>query len=191
MEQWEYGETHGGAPQGSGISPILSNIYPGRLDRFMEDCKGGFGCGRCRKAGPGCHRLASKAGARRIQLEKGKDASSKTEQAAILPEIKAMQAEAGKPPSKTPFDENCKRVQCVRCADDFPRGAAGSKKDAELVEAGARDFLAEKLKLKLSGCGAAVSRSQSLKKRKGGAVQRTREYTAGLLAPREKRASKQ
>ena len=36
MEQWEYGRTYSGVPQGSGVSPVLCNIYLNELDKFME-----------------------------------------------------------------------------------------------------------------------------------------------------------
>lgn len=39
MEQWTYHETYSGSPQGSGVSPILANIYLNELDEFMARMK--------------------------------------------------------------------------------------------------------------------------------------------------------
>ncbi len=49
MENWEYNATFSGIAQGSGISPILANIYLNEFDRFMEDYKKGFDKGTGRK----------------------------------------------------------------------------------------------------------------------------------------------
>ena len=37
MEDWRYNDTVSGTPQGGVISPILSNIYLDKLDRFVEE----------------------------------------------------------------------------------------------------------------------------------------------------------
>ena len=36
LEDWRYHETLSGAPQGGVLSPLLSNIYLDRLDRYVE-----------------------------------------------------------------------------------------------------------------------------------------------------------
>ena len=36
LEDWRYHETLSGAPQGGVLSPLLSNIYLNRLDRYVE-----------------------------------------------------------------------------------------------------------------------------------------------------------
>lgn len=37
MEQWTYNRTYSGVPQGSGVSPVLANVYLHELDKFMEE----------------------------------------------------------------------------------------------------------------------------------------------------------
>lgn len=46
LEDWMKHQTYSGTPQGSGVSPLLANIYMNELDLFMEKLRAQFGKGR-------------------------------------------------------------------------------------------------------------------------------------------------
>ena len=64
MEQWTYHHTYSGTPQGSGVSPILANIYLSELDVYLENYQKQFKAGTSK-------RKASKEYSKRI-LDRGK-----------------------------------------------------------------------------------------------------------------------
>lgn len=48
MEEWMHQQTYSGTPQGSGVSPLLANIYLNELDVFMSEYKDEFDKGDAR-----------------------------------------------------------------------------------------------------------------------------------------------
>jgi len=67
-EEWTYHPTFSGSPQGGIVSPILSNIYMDRLDRYVEETLiPAYTRGKRRKPHPEYHRLASRINKNKIR----------------------------------------------------------------------------------------------------------------------------
>ena len=204
LEQWEYNATYSGSPQGSGMSPILANIYLSELDKYMEDYKVKFDTGenRRRKGNPAYLSLSGKCQTLRDKIRKGTDTMTDAERSSTIHKLKILQREMLKTPRYLPMDSDYKRIQYNRYADDFIIGVIGSKEDASKIKADIGQFLKEALKLTLSdektktthsskrvrylGYDITISRDQSIKANKRGDKMRAWSGTVRLYMPREK-----
>ena len=204
MEQWEYRKTYSGTPQGSGVSPMLANIYLDRLDRFMDSYKRSFdtGSSKNRKVDSGY----LKARERYHKLKKSMGGLWNV----VSPE---QRAEMGRELRKAkndmfthPYYANCnsayKCIHYCRYADDFIISVIGSKQDAEQIKAAVGAFLADTLKLELSeektkithstgfarflGYDICISRSNAIKYNEKGVAKREFSGRVMMYVPKEK-----
>ena len=151
MENWTYNTTYSGAPQGSGVSPIMANIYMNELDMFMLDLKKQFDRNDS-------YRKPSKEYAQVVSLRRywinelnaAKEAGDvyRTEHASGR--VKELTRKMRDMNCYEPIDTRYRKIQYTRYADDFIIGVIGSKKDAEEIKQKVGDFLLNELNLILS-----------------------------------------
>ena len=207
MEQWEYERTYSGVPQGSGVSPVLCNIYLNELDKFMEQYAINYNTTAQRKRlSPAYKTSVSRTYRYRCEGKQIWDKLTPEERKSRSKKLKELERAEKNITPTVPKDEQYKRTQYTRYADDFLIGVIGSKEDAEQIKQDVKAFLQEKLKLEMSdaktkithtgdkarflGYDITVSRSQILKRLANGKVQRCQTGVVKLLVPREKWVAK-
>jgi group II intron reverse transcriptase/maturase len=138
LEDWHFNQTLSGVPQGSIVSPILSNILLDKLDKFVETVliphytRGG----KKRRNNPEYKRLMYQAEKcfKRGEVSQGQHVRKAAQQL----------------PSYDPQDPTYRRLRYCRYADDFALGFSGPKSEAEDIKRQLTTFLHEELKLSLS-----------------------------------------
>jgi group II intron reverse transcriptase/maturase len=137
LEDWTWHATLSGAPQGGIISPILSNIYLDRLDKFAETVLiPEYTRGIIRVANPGYARLT-----RAIS-----DAWRRGDRAAV----RRLRTQRRGIPRGDPGDPGYRRLRYIRYADDHLLGFTGPKAEAEQIKRRLAAFLHDDLKLELN-----------------------------------------
>ena len=206
MEQWTYNRTYSGVPQGSGVSPVLANIYLHELDKFMERYADDFSRGQKRMVNPEYNKSLKRAAYyRRMGKQKWADLSPEQRKERNRT-LKMLEAKQRMLSPSLPLDDSYKRVHYVRYADDFIIGVIGSKADAEQFKQDVGQFLKDVLDLEMSdtktkvthtggrarflGYDITVSRSQELKMSTAGYKLRSNTGVVKLLVPREKWVNK-
>jgi group II intron reverse transcriptase/maturase len=137
LEEWRWHETLSGAPQGGVCSPILSNIYLDKLDKFVETVlMPKYNRGKKRTRNP--------------SYETIRNAIAHAKRRGDRQAVRKLRKQLRTQPSQSPQDPNFRRLRYVRYADDWLLGFSGPKAEAEEIKRTIRDFLRETLKLELS-----------------------------------------
>jgi group II intron reverse transcriptase/maturase len=137
LEDWKWGATLSGAPQGGVASPILSSIYLHKLDQFVETVLiPEYTRGERRARNPAYLDLQN-------QLAKARRRGDRAQARVLRRRMVSL-------PSADPDDPGYRRLRYCRYADDHLLGFAGPKAEAEEIKQRLAEFLREDLKLELS-----------------------------------------
>jgi group II intron reverse transcriptase/maturase len=137
LEDWKWGATQSGVPQGGIASPVLSNIYLHKLDMFVEKVLiPEYTRGRLRAKNPE-YRAVER------EIVKARRRGDRAEVRSLYRRLHSL-------PSQDPRDPGYRRLRYCRYADDTLLGFAGPKAEAEQIKRRLAEFLRDDLKLALS-----------------------------------------
>jgi group II intron reverse transcriptase/maturase len=148
LEDWTFNQTLSGVPQGSIVSPVLSNILLDKLDMFVETVLiPQYTKGVKRRLNKQYQRLMSRAQRR---FKNGQEEAAQR-----------LRKQAQRLPAYDIYDPNYRRLKYCRYADDFCLGFTGPKAEAEEIKQQLRTFLREELKLELSESKTLITHARS------------------------------
>jgi group II intron reverse transcriptase/maturase len=148
LEDWTWGATLSGVPQGGVASPVLSNIYLHKLDVFVETVLiPEYTRGKLR--------------ARSLEYRKVERAIRQARQRGDRTSVRSLYRQLHSLPSQDPYDPGYRRLRYCRYADDTLLGFAGPKAEAEEIKARLAVFLRDELKLELSPAKTLITHARS------------------------------
>ena len=152
LEDWEYHDTLSGCPQGGMVSPVLSNIYLDKLDKFVErELVPQYTRGARRKPNPEYSRTASR-------LRRARQCGDRAAARDLEKQLRTL-------PRDDPMDPGYRRLKYIRYADDHILGFIGPKAEAEEIKGRLAAFLRETLGLELSDAKTLITHARSQRAR--------------------------
>jgi len=148
VEDWQYHDTLSGTPQGGVVSPLLSNIYLDKLDKYAErELIPQHTRGTRRKNNPQYRELAAR---RRAARPDGDRAQARE----LGKQMRAL-------PYGDPMDPGYRRLFYARYADDHLLGFIGPKAEAEEIKTKLAEFLRATLALELNAAKTLVTHART------------------------------
>jgi group II intron reverse transcriptase/maturase len=152
LEDWTWGATLSGVPQGGIASPVLSSIYLHKLDVFVETALiPEYTRGGRRARNPAYRKVEHAIAAARRNGDRA--------------QVRSLYRQLHALPSQDPRDPGYRRLRYCRYADDTLLGFAGPKAEAEQIKDRLAAFLREDLKLELSPGKTLITHARSQRAR--------------------------
>jgi group II intron reverse transcriptase/maturase len=148
LQDWEYHDTLSGCPQGGVVSPILSNIYLDKFDKYVEqELIPQYTRGALRAANPAYRQTDA-------LLRRARRRGDRAEARHLMKQMRML-------PSTDPMDPGYRRLRYLRYADDHLLGFTGPRAEAEQIKARLAAFLRETLGLELNDSKTLISHART------------------------------
>src|SRR6266498_2697451 len=148
LQDWEYHDTLSGCPQGGVVSPILSNIYLDKFDKFVEqELIPQYTRGALRAANPAYRQTDA-------LLRRARRRGDRAQARHLMKQMRML-------PSTDPMDPGYRRLRYVRYADDHLLGFTGPRAEAEQIKARLAEFLRQTLGLELNDSKTLISHART------------------------------